>query len=66
MIKKLLVLLIGIILLLDYAALDDITTGRQNSYIPEYIFLLLSAVAITFIVGVLFYKKRRYGHNTLK
>ncbi|MBI4474339.1 MAG: hypothetical protein HY646_16840 [Acidobacteria bacterium] len=32
------------IVLLDYAALDDITTGRESSFLLEYLFLMLSAV----------------------
>ena len=32
------------IILLDYAALDDITTGNQPSFVLEYLFLLFSAI----------------------
>lgn len=31
-------LLIVIILLLDFAALDDITTGNEPTYLGEYLF----------------------------
>lgn len=40
--------LIGVIsiavILIDYAALDDITTGSEPSFILEYLFLMFSVV----------------------
>lgn len=42
-------LLIVIILLLDYAALDDITTGSEPDYIGEYLFLGSSVIVLGLI-----------------
>jgi uncharacterized YccA/Bax inhibitor family protein len=39
----------GVILLFDYAALDDITTGNEPSHTTEYIALALSVVLIFLI-----------------
>jgi len=45
--KKLYYLLIIAILLLDFAALDDITTGNEPSFVGEYL-TILSSVPIIF------------------
>ena len=39
----------GVILLFDYAALDDITTGNEPNYTTEYVALALSVVLIFLI-----------------
>jgi hypothetical protein len=48
-VNKPLLLLVVIILLLDFAALDDITTGNQPSNWEEWDFFLFSAVAFSLI-----------------
>lgn len=46
--KKLLLLAaIFLLLILDYLALDDITTNPQPSYFWEYSMLIVSALTIT-------------------
>lgn len=48
---KLLCLLVFIILLLlDYAALDDITTGSEPSFWGEYLVLILSIPLMLFLI----------------
>ncbi|OGG06429.1 hypothetical protein A3D05_04590 [Candidatus Gottesmanbacteria bacterium RIFCSPHIGHO2_02_FULL_40_24] len=42
--KIILTAVIFLILLLDWAALDDITTGNEPDYYGEYAVLILSAV----------------------
>ena len=39
-------LFVFILLLLNYAALDDITTGNQDSYFSEYAMLIMSGICI--------------------
>lgn len=53
------IVIVGIIflLLLDWAALDDITTGSEPNYIFEYTVLIVSAVVYG-ILGILFLKER--------
>ena len=48
--KLLLWLIIGDILLLDYTALDDITTGNEPNFMEEYAILILSALFFTYLV----------------
>lgn len=50
---------IVVILLLDYAALDDITTGNEPNYYGEYAILVISAIIFGFLVFK--YLKRRNG-----
>jgi hypothetical protein len=40
----------GIILLFDYAALDDITTGSEHDYRAEYFTIVLSIFLIFLIL----------------
>lgn len=47
--KTLLFMLIAALLLLDFAALDDITTGKQESYLLEYVSLLFSIIVFGII-----------------
>ena len=56
--KKLLIsALLLILILFDYAALDDITTGNEINYYLEYSILVASA-AIFLILIFKFYKNR--------
>lgn len=48
--KRVIVGLIVLALLLDWAALDDITTGNEPSVIGEYLILLLSIPFIGFLL----------------
>ena len=51
MIKKLPYILTMLILaILDFAALDDITTGNEPNYTLEFVILALSVFAYTFLV----------------
>ena len=53
------VFLIGflvVLAVLDWLALDDITTGNQPSYMVEYLFLFVSF--LVFLSVVVFYLKR--------
>lgn len=54
------VLLWGIILVflaLDWAALDDITTGKEPDFTGEYLILLVSAVFFGFLLWKRFRRK---------
>ena len=53
--KLLLAGFVIILLLLDFAALDDITTGNEPSYIEEYAILIVSAI-IFVLLGYVFLK----------
>lgn len=55
--KKLIQLFIVIMLLLDFAALDDITTGHEPDYLGEYAILIISAVIFFYIGYKYLYKK---------
>jgi len=44
-------------LLLDFAALDDITTGHEPDYLGEYAILIISAVIFFYIGYKYLYKK---------
>lgn len=46
MIRLLLVGLFFLVLLLDWAALDDITTGKEPSLLGEYLILIISLFAL--------------------
>ena len=48
---------IFVILALDWAALDDITTGIEPNYTGEYLILILSLLIFGFM-GYNFYKRR--------
>jgi len=48
---------IFVILALDWAALDDITTGIEPNYTGEYLILILS-LFIFALMGYNFYKRR--------
>ena len=48
---------IFVILALDWAALDDITTGIEPNYTGEYVILILSLLIFGFM-GYNFYKRR--------
>ena len=48
---------IFVILALDWAALDDITTGIEPNYTGEYVILILS-LFIFALMGYNFYKRR--------
>ena len=50
-----LAIFILIVLLLDFAAFDDITTGRQPHYIFEYATLIVSA-PVLLVLGYKIYK----------
>jgi hypothetical protein len=39
-----------IVVLMDYAALDDITTGHESNFLLEYLFLGLSAIWFALII----------------
>lgn len=49
----------GAVLLVSYAALDDITTGRETDFTLEYAWLLAS---IGWLLFVAFRVHRRYSH----
>jgi len=51
--KVLFVTLILITLALDWAALDDITTGREPDFTAEYIILVVSVPILIFSISKL-------------
>lgn len=57
--KLLLICLAVIILLMDFAALDDITTGNELSFSGEYLILIISIPALLVIGCRLLGKKLR-------
>jgi hypothetical protein len=48
----------AVFVVLDLAALDDITTGSQLTFWPEYLMLASSVVPFT-VVGALWQRRRR-------
>lgn len=56
--KFLLIGLIVIFLLLDWAALDDITTGNEPSFFGEYLMLTVSIPVLVFSGYLLYHGKR--------
>lgn len=56
--QKLLIILISVLLLLDFLALDDITTGKESSYSLEFTVLAISVFIFVFI-GFYFLKHRK-------
>ncbi|RJQ24453.1 hypothetical protein C4577_07780 [Candidatus Parcubacteria bacterium] len=57
--KKLLIILFALVLLLDFAALDDITTGNEPSFTLEYSILIASIPILVFITYQLLHKKSK-------
>ncbi len=55
-----LVLLMVMMLLLDWAALDDITTGNEPNYIGEYGVLVVSGLVMAYLVWK-WWKGKRSG-----
>lgn len=51
-----LILIAGAILLLDFAALDDITTGNEPNYTGEYLILTLSV--LVFVALAVIYRRK--------
>jgi hypothetical protein len=47
-----------VVILMDYAALDDITTGNETSFLFEYLFLMGSAVWFAALIKA-FYRNRK-------
>lgn len=47
-------LALAVVLLLDFAALDDITTGREPDFYLEYGIILLSLLVITIFAYLIF------------
>ena len=45
------------LLILDFTALDDITTGREPNYFGEYATLIISVPLLIFLTFKLFRKK---------
>lgn len=58
MVKKILIILIIIVFLLDWAALDDITTGNEPDYFLEYLIVFVSIPLLLTICYFLFRKKK--------
>ena len=56
--KKILIALIVIVILLDWAALDDITTGNEPDYFMEYLTVIIS-VPILLTVGYFLFRNRK-------
>ena len=54
--KILFIVLMIVLIVLDFAAMDDIITGNQPSYIAEYLMLLVS-VPLFSILGLMFVGK---------
>jgi len=48
--KKVALIIIFIFLLLDFAALDDVTTGSEPSFVGEYAMLVVS-IPVFVVVG---------------
>ncbi len=46
--KKLLIGLVAIVFILDWLALDDITTGNEPNYVGEYAILVISVPILLF------------------
>jgi len=55
--KLLLVIFMILILILDFAALDDITTGNEPNLTEEYIILFIS-IPILIFLGFLLWKRK--------
>ena len=51
------VVLILIVLVLDFTALDDITTGNEPDYFGEYVTLIISIPLLIFLIPKLFRKR---------
>lgn len=48
--RILVILVISVFILLDWAALDDITTGNEPNYWGEYAILLVSAAIFAYLL----------------
>jgi len=57
--RFLLFALILILLVLDWAALDDITTGNEQNYFLEYAVLLISLLIFGILGLVIFRRKQK-------
>lgn len=57
--RKILIIFVIVILLLDWAALDDIATGNEPSLLGEY-FMVIISVPILLVIGYLIYRDRQY------
>jgi len=51
-------LIVFTLLLLDWAALDDITTGQEPNYAGEYAILIISVIIFVFL-GILKIRSKR-------
>jgi len=60
--KKILIGLIAVVLFLDWAALHDITEGREPDLRREYLMIILSVPVLLFI-GFLLYSNRQKKHE---
>lgn len=55
--KKLLIGIVILFLILDFLALDDITTGTEPDFTGEYLILIISAFVFAVAAYLLFKKK---------
>lgn len=55
--KKLLIAVVILFLILDFLALDDITTGNEPNFTGEYLTLILSGLVFAGFAFLLFKKK---------
>lgn len=60
--KWILVVVLIIVLLLDWAALDDITTGQEPSLLGEY-FMVIINIPILLTIGYLIYRNKQSRHK---
>lgn len=56
--KALSLIVIAILILLSMAALEDITTGNEPSYIGEY-GIIVTTIIVSGIFGFMFFKEKR-------
>ncbi|MFH1186889.1 MAG: hypothetical protein V1697_01800 [Candidatus Levyibacteriota bacterium] len=57
--KIILIISILVIFILDWVALDDITTGNQPNFSGEYLFLALSTPVLIFAIYLLLKRKKK-------
>lgn len=48
------------ILIMDWAALDDITTGKESNYLGEYIVLFISIPLVLILTSGIIIKRKKY------
>ncbi|MBI4405916.1 MAG: hypothetical protein HY537_17285 [Deltaproteobacteria bacterium] len=62
--RFLLLMLLAILILLDWAALDDIATGKEPSLLSEYLMLIVST-PILLAIGYFLVRKKKTRLETI-